>query len=73
VSDVRDMLRRCREHGVAHFHATYAGKTAVVAIETGEVIAGPVPARACEQAPREPNRAAGVASASWISPHICTA
>jgi hypothetical protein len=27
-----------REHGVAHFHATYAGETAVVGIETGEVI-----------------------------------
>jgi Domain of unknown function (DUF4160) len=35
-----------REHGVAHFHATYAGETVVVAIETGEVIAGSVPARA---------------------------
>jgi hypothetical protein len=35
-----------REHGVAHFHATYAGETAVVGIETGEVIAGSVPLRA---------------------------
>lgn len=35
-----------REHGVPHFHATYAGETVVVAIETGEVIAGSVPARA---------------------------
>jgi hypothetical protein len=29
-----------REHGVPHFHATYAGETVVVAIETGEVLAG---------------------------------
>jgi hypothetical protein len=35
-----------REHGVAHFHATYAGATVVIAIETSEVIAGSVPARA---------------------------
>ena len=35
-----------REHGVAHFHATYGGETVVVAIETGEVIAGSVSARA---------------------------
>ena len=35
-----------REHGVPHFHATYAGETVVVAIGTGEVIAGSVPARA---------------------------
>jgi Domain of unknown function (DUF4160) len=34
------------EHGVAHFHATYAGATVVIAIETSEVIAGSVPARA---------------------------
>lgn len=35
-----------REHGVPHFHATYAGETVVIAIQTGEVIAGKVPARA---------------------------
>jgi hypothetical protein len=35
-----------REHGVAHFHATYAGETVVISILTGEVIAGRVPARA---------------------------
>lgn len=35
-----------REHGVPHFHATYAGATVVVSIQTGEVIAGGVPARA---------------------------
>jgi hypothetical protein len=35
-----------REHGVPHFHATYAGETIVVAIETGDVLAGSVPARA---------------------------
>jgi Domain of unknown function (DUF4160) len=35
-----------REHGVSHFHATYAGETIVVAIETGDVLAGSVPARA---------------------------
>lgn len=33
-----------REHG--DFHATYAGETVVIAIETGEVIAGSVPPRA---------------------------
>jgi hypothetical protein len=26
-----------REHGIAHLHATYAGETVVVAIETGGV------------------------------------
>jgi hypothetical protein len=36
-----------REHGVPHFHATYAGETVVVSIQTGEVIAGVIPARAC--------------------------
>ncbi len=35
-----------REHGVAHFHATYAGETVVVSIETGEVLAGTVAPRA---------------------------
>jgi hypothetical protein len=35
-----------REHGVPHFHATYAGDTVVISIHTGEVIAGRVPARA---------------------------
>src|SRR4051794_40185343 len=35
-----------REHGVAHFHATCAAETVVVAIETGDVIAGSAPARA---------------------------
>ena len=35
-----------REHGVPHFHATYAGETVVIAIQTGDVIAGNVPARA---------------------------
>ena len=34
-----------REHGVPHFHATYAGETVVIAIQTGDVIAGNVPAR----------------------------
>jgi hypothetical protein len=34
------------EHGVAHFHGTYAGETAVISIQTGGVIAGGVPARA---------------------------
>src|SRR6185436_19147677 len=33
-----------REHGVPHFHATYAGETVVIAIQTGDVIAGNVPA-----------------------------
>ena len=35
-----------REHGVPHFHATYAGETVVIAIGTGDVIAGSIPARA---------------------------
>jgi Domain of unknown function (DUF4160) len=35
-----------REHGVPHFHATYAGETVVVSIPTGDVIAGSIPARA---------------------------
>jgi len=35
-----------REHGVTHFHATYAGDTVVISIETGAVIAGVVSARA---------------------------
>ncbi len=35
-----------REHGVAHFHATYVGSTVVVSIDTGDVLAGTVPARA---------------------------
>jgi hypothetical protein len=35
-----------REHGVPHFHATYAGDTVVVAIETNHVIAGFASARA---------------------------
>ena len=36
-----------REHGVPHFHATYAGETVVISIHAGEVIAGGVPMRAC--------------------------
>ena len=35
-----------REHGVPHFHATYAGDTVVMSIESGEAIAGSVPPRA---------------------------
>jgi hypothetical protein len=35
-----------REHGLPHFHATYAGETVVVSIQTGEVIAGRIAARA---------------------------
>ena len=35
----------CREYGVPHFHATYAGEIVVVSIQSGEVIAGRVPAR----------------------------
>jgi len=34
-----------REHGVPHFHATYAGETVVVSIESGRVIAGTIPRR----------------------------
>jgi hypothetical protein len=40
-----------REHGVPHFHATYAGETVVIAIQTGDVIAGHVPARALRFGP----------------------
>jgi uncharacterized protein DUF4160 len=35
-----------REHGVPHFHATYAGETVVISIQTSDVIAGGVSARA---------------------------
>jgi hypothetical protein len=35
-----------REHGVPHFHATYAGQTVVVSIQSCEVIAGSITARA---------------------------
>jgi hypothetical protein len=35
-----------REHGVPHFHATYAGATIVVSIDTGDVLAGSVAPRA---------------------------
>jgi hypothetical protein len=35
-----------REHGLPHFHATYAGETVVVSIEARDVIAGAVSARA---------------------------
>ena len=41
-----------REHGAPHFHATYAGETVVVAIQSGDVIAGTVPARAFAVSPR---------------------
>jgi len=34
------------KRGLPHFHATYAGQTVVISIETGEVIAGVVPPRA---------------------------
>lgn len=35
-----------REHGVPHFHATYAGETVVISIQTCDVIAGGIPVRA---------------------------
>lgn len=35
-----------RDHPPPHFHARYAGDEAVVAIETGEIIAGSIPGRA---------------------------
>jgi Domain of unknown function (DUF4160) len=35
-----------REHGRAHFHARYAGREAVVAIDTAQVLAGSLPDRA---------------------------
>jgi Domain of unknown function (DUF4160) len=35
-----------REHGVPHFHATYAGETVVISIQSGHVIAGGVSSRA---------------------------
>lgn len=34
------------EHGVAHFHALYAGQDASIAIESLEVLAGSLPERA---------------------------
>lgn len=34
------------EHGVAHFHARYAGQSVVIAIESLEPIAGSIPDRA---------------------------
>ena len=36
-----------REHGVAHFHATYAGETVVISIQTGDVIAGGISPERC--------------------------
>jgi uncharacterized protein DUF4160 len=35
-----------REHGVPHFHASYAGETVVMSILSGDVIAGRISARA---------------------------
>ena len=35
-----------RDHGPPHFHALYQGYEAQIAIETGEVIAGRMPANA---------------------------
>jgi hypothetical protein len=35
-----------REQGVPHFHATYSGETVVIAIQSGDAIAGNVPSRA---------------------------
>jgi hypothetical protein len=35
-----------REHGVPDFHATYAGETVVISIQTGAVVAGDVSPRA---------------------------
>lgn len=35
-----------REHGIPHFHASYAGQSAAIAIDTGEPIAGLLPQRA---------------------------
>jgi hypothetical protein len=35
-----------REHPPPHFHASYQGFEALIAIETGEVIAGSLPKRA---------------------------
>jgi len=32
-----------RDHGVAHFHARYAGDEAVIAVATSEVLAGRLP------------------------------
>jgi hypothetical protein len=34
------------EHGVPHFHALYAGQDAAISIESLEVLAGALPARA---------------------------
>ncbi len=35
-----------REHGIAHFHAMYAGAEATIAIDTLEILAGSLPDRA---------------------------
>ena len=35
-----------REHGIPHFHASYGGERASIAIDTLEPIAGSLPARA---------------------------
>jgi hypothetical protein len=40
------LVRGSREHGVPHFHATYAGETVVVSIQTNELLAGGISARA---------------------------
>ncbi len=34
------------EHGLPHFHATYGGQRASIAIATGQVLAGRLPERA---------------------------
>jgi hypothetical protein len=49
---VRADARCRRENGLPHFHATHAGETVVIAIQTGDVIAGNVPARALSAGPR---------------------
>jgi hypothetical protein len=35
-----------RDHPPPHFHAKYGGQEAIIAIETGEVLAGRLPPRA---------------------------
>jgi Domain of unknown function (DUF4160) len=54
-----------REHGVPHFHASYAGETAVVSIETGVVLAGNVQQRALRLVREWADFASGRARRNW--------
>jgi hypothetical protein len=45
-TQARHSARRSPRHPPPHFHARYSGEEAVIAIATGEVIAGSLPGRA---------------------------